>query len=75
MKKFITLLLLLPFITLAQQKTNYKVAIVAFYNCENFYDTINNPAVNDDEFTPNGPRNYNSKIYLNKVEKLATVIS
>lgn len=75
MKEFITLLLLLPFITLAQQKTNYKVAIVAFYNCENFYDTINNPAVNDDEFTPNGPRNYNSKIYLNKVEKLATVIS
>ncbi len=75
MTKFITLLLLLPFLTLAQQKTNYKVAIVAFYNCENFYDTINNPAVNDDEFTPNGPRNYNSKIYLNKVEKLATVIS
>ena len=75
MRNILLLLLALPFATLAQQKTNFKVAIVAFYNCENFYDTINNPTVNDDEFTPSGARNYNSRIYLNKVEKLATVIS
>jgi hypothetical protein len=74
MKKNIVLILALPFWTFAQQK-NFKVAIVAFYNCENFYDTTDNPKVNDDEFTPKGPRNYNSKIYWNKVEKLATVIS
>ena len=74
MRNILFLLIALPFAVFAQQK-NFKVAIVAFYNCENFYDTINNPAVNDDEFTPSGPRNYNSKIYLNKVEKLATVIS
>lgn len=57
------------------QKQQYKSAIVAFYNLENFYDTIDNPNVNDEEFLPNGPKNYNSKIYWTKVEHLATVIS
>lgn len=30
---------------------------VVFYNLENFFDTINDPEVLDDEFTPDGPRN------------------
>src|SRR5436189_6196566 len=70
---------LLPFLLVASivcaQKQNYKVSVIAFYNLENFYDTIDNPIVNDDEFTPKGDKNYNSKIYLSKVEHLATVIS
>lgn len=53
----------------------YKTAIIAFYNCENFYDTIDNPLVNDDDFTPRGDKNYNSIIYWNKVEHLANVLS
>ena len=57
------------------QTKNYKVCIVAFYNLENFYDTINNPAVNDDDFTPSGIKQYTSEIYQDKVTKLATVIS
>jgi hypothetical protein len=56
-------------------KQQYKIAIIGFYNLEYFYDTINNPMVNDDEFTPAGPKNYNSTIYQNKVLHLATVIS
>lgn len=75
MRKITFLLFLLPFIAFAQQKSTYKVAVIAFYNLENFYDTTDNPAVNDDEFTPSGPRNYNSTIYWNKVEKLASVIA
>lgn len=57
------------------QKQQYKSAIVAFYNLENFYDTVNNPTINDEEFLPKGAKNYNSKIYNTKVEHLATVIS
>lgn len=57
------------------QKQQYKVSVIGFYNLENFYDTTDNPAVNDDEFTPKGEKNYNSTIYWNKVEHLATVIS
>jgi len=75
MKKIIILFFILPFLAFAQQKNNYKVAVIAFYNLENLYDTIDNPAVNDDEFTPNGPRNYNSEIYWNKIDKLANVLS
>ena len=33
---------------------------VVFYNLENFFDTINDPEVNDDEFTPEGPKKWNS---------------
>ncbi|MEP7317653.1 MAG: endonuclease/exonuclease/phosphatase, partial [Panacibacter sp.] len=68
-------LFFLCFLFSTAQKQQYKVAVVAFYNLENFYDTIDNPIVNDDEFTPKGDKNYNSKIYLDKVTHLATVIS
>jgi endonuclease/exonuclease/phosphatase family metal-dependent hydrolase len=57
------------------QKQSYRVVVVAFYNLENFYDTVDNPIVNDDEFTPKGDKNYNSSIYLTKMGKLATVLS
>lgn len=53
----------------------YKVCIAAFYNLENFYDTTNNPLVNDDDFTTNGIKHYNNKIYQDKINNLATVIS
>jgi hypothetical protein len=57
------------------QKQQYKSSIIAFYNLENFYDTVDNPNINDEDFLPNGPKNYNSKVYNTKVEHLATVIS
>lgn len=51
---------------------------VVFYNLENFFDTINDPEVLDDEFTPDGPKKWNTakynknsqkngKIWINKV--------
>jgi hypothetical protein len=75
-----TLIIVLALLTLqvnAQDKTkqNYKVAIVAFYNLENFYDTLDDPTIDDEEFLPTGARNYNGTIYLNKVGKLASVIA
>ena len=74
-----TYLLLIFFLSIVfdvfAQKQQYKSAIVAFYNLENFYDTIDNPNVNDEDFLPTGPKNYNSKVYNTKVEHLATVIS
>lgn len=66
-------LTLLPLVSLCQP--HYNRAVVGFYNLENFYDTINNPTINDDEFLPDGPRHYNTSVYRDKVEKLATVIA
>jgi len=57
------------------QKENYKPALIGFYNCENFYDTVNNPIVDDEEFLPNSERHYNSRIFLDKVDRLSSVIS
>jgi len=75
MKNKLVILLILPLYLLAQTKQNFKVVIVAFYNCENFYDTVHNPMIKDLEFTPTGDRKYKSAIYMDKVNKLATVIS
>ena len=36
---------------------------VVFYNLENFFDTINDPEVKDDEFTPEGPKKWNTAKY------------
>jgi hypothetical protein len=75
MKKIFLLLLVLVCYNVNAQKQNYKVAVVAFYNLENFYDTLDDPLTSDEEFTPKGERNYDGTIYWNKVEKLATCIS
>ena len=75
MKKiYFAIILFLPFLGYSQ-KAQYKVAICGFYNLENYYDTIDNPIINDNEFTPGGEKNYNGNIYWKKVNKLATVIS
>lgn len=72
-------LLLIFFCCLLQyvnaQKHEYKIAIVAFYNLENFYDTVHNPRVNDTEFLPNSVKHYTSAVYKDKTNHLASVIS
>jgi len=57
------------------QKKDYKATVISFYNLENLFDTVDNTMINDEEFLPNGPRNYSGTIYLDKLDKLATVIS
>lgn len=63
------------FFSVSAQKKDYKPIVIAFYNLENLYDTVNNTMTNDEEFLPGGPRNYSTAIYLDKLNKLATVIS
>ena len=56
------------------QKTDDHAITVAFYNCENFFDTVHNPAKEDEEFTPEGKYHYTQRIYEQKVHNIATVI-
>ena len=67
--------LTIPILASTQTKQVYKTAVIAFYNCENFYDTLNDPLSRDDEFTAKGERHYRSNIYFDKLDKIATVIS
>jgi hypothetical protein len=76
MKKCILLFcLLLGLGSIWAQKKQYKSAIIAFYNLENLFDTIDNTLINDEEFLPGGIRNYNTLIYQDKLSKLASVIN
>lgn len=59
----------------AQQFHSYKTAVIAFYNCENFYDTANDPLSRDEEFTPTGEKHYTSYVFAAKLEKIAEAIS
>lgn len=63
------LLLLLAVACFAQKP--YKVV---FYNLENFFDTINDPEVRDDEFTPEGPKRWNSAKYYKKLGNIERVL-
>lgn len=57
------------------QDVKYKAGIVGFYNLENLFDTINQPEVNDEDFTPTGANLYTPKVYLDKLDKLSDVLS
>lgn len=47
---------------------------VMFYNFENLFDTINDPDVLDEEFTPEGPKRWNSVKYERKLANLERVL-
>lgn len=68
-------MLFVAFLPSHAQQHQYKVAIVGFYNLENLFDTVNNPVKNDEEFLPGSERNYNTRIYYDKLDRLADVIS
>lgn len=55
-------------------KKQYQVAGIAFYNVENLFDTLNDPYVNDEDFTPGGANNYTAEVYRQKLHNLATVL-
>ncbi len=57
------------------QASTYKIGIVAFYNLENFYDTVNDPLKSDEEFLPDGTKHYTGEVFLDKADKLADVLS
>jgi len=47
---------------------------VVFYNFENLFDTINEPGALDEEFTPEGPKKWNSAKYTRKIGNLERVL-
>ena len=47
---------------------------VMFYNVENLFDTFDDPAVNDDEFTPQSEKKWSYYRYSEKLNHIAKVI-
>lgn len=78
MKKILSFLLVLIISAQTQAQSSqhkYKVALIGFYNLENLYDTVNNTMIDDEEFLPNSERHYTGRIYRDKLDRLASVIS
>ncbi|MFZ6052641.1 endonuclease/exonuclease/phosphatase family protein [Halocola ammonii] len=48
---------------------------VLFYNVENLFDTENDPAIDDDEFLPEGEKKYTEERFRKKLEDLSRVIA
>ncbi len=67
---FIALLNILLVHTTSAQKQ----LLIAFYNQENLFDTIDDPHKNDNEFLPTAKNNWNTEKYTNKINHIARVI-
>lgn len=57
------------------QKKEYHIASIAFYNLENLFDTINQKSVRDEDFTPEGLNRWNAERYKQKLENMSKVIA
>ena len=57
-------------LTVYAQTKPYKIV---FYNLENFVDTVNDPEVLDDEFTPEGPKKWTQDKYDKKLHNMERV--
>ena len=57
------------------EKVKYNIYSVAFYNLENFFDTINDPLKRDEDFLPTGSYKWTSKRYNLKLKHMAKVVS
>lgn len=74
MKRFLNVILLFFLLggglTAEAQSKPYTVV---FYNLENLFDTIKSPGVHDEEFTPEGPKAWNSTKYWKKIGNIEQV--
>ncbi len=73
----ITLLFVFGLTACAQTKKykeNSTITVVA-YNVENLFDTINSPNTNDEEFTPQSKKQWNTQRYHQKLRNLSYVLS
>ena len=76
MKKLLSFSFLLTFYyTQAQDQWLLKPSRVIFYNIENLFDTINDPATQDEEFLPSSKNQWNSKKYRTKLNHTAKVFA
>lgn len=49
--------------------------VIGFYNLENLFDTEDDPAINDEDFLPQGRNRWTDEIYAEKLDNMAKVIA
>ncbi|PIQ24853.1 MAG: endonuclease [Bacteroidetes bacterium CG18_big_fil_WC_8_21_14_2_50_41_14] len=64
--------ILFTFTNCSRKATNLSFA---FYNVENLFDTINDPAINDEDFLPESENPWNTERYNHKLDQLTKVMN
>lgn len=59
----------------AQEKSEYQVLSIAFYNLENLFDIHDDPLKFDDDRTPGGKDRWTEEVYQKKIRNMAYAIS
>lgn len=59
-----------PFVEIQERN-----AVIAFYNVENLFDTIDDPLKKDDEFLPGTEKNWSSERYTDKLDRISEVLA
>lgn len=78
---FLTTLPLLLFVSCKQSKYTQVNTIAkkeirfSFYNVENLFDAVDDPKVNDNDFTPTGKYKWTTKNYKTKLNNISKVIN
>ena len=70
-KLILTAVLLLAFFSLRAEDKSY---VVTFYNVENFFDIYDDPSTRDEEFTPDGPKEWTQAKYDKKLANISKVL-
>ena len=58
-----------------QEKKDYEIQSIAFYNVENLFDTLDDPETFDDDRTESGKDVWNAEKYSKKLDNISRVIS
>jgi hypothetical protein len=74
-EKILFLILILTVCNLFGQAKKYTIRTIAFYNLENLFDTINDVSKNDEASPMMELKSNRSKIYWDKIDKLASTIA
>lgn len=76
MKKYLILVISLIIVSNNySQNKSFKIRTIAFYNVENLFDTINDPNKNDEASPIMEFKGNKSKVYWQKIDNMAKVIS
>ena len=59
----------------AQEKKEYAIISIGFYNLENLFDIYDDPKTFDEDFTPKGKEKWTKKDYEKKINNMAFAIS
>ena len=75
MRLLICLLVLISTSLHGQESKTFTLRTIAFYNCENLFDTENDSLTFDDDRTPDGSYHWTQERYRKKVENLSKVLA